>query len=232
MGKEELFPFDVVKKCNDVLRSRRLGRPAFRTYRYGRTRKLAPPRQDTRKPHYFQCRQRNSEAFFRPQGIPGEGDAGLQSFPVIPPPVGDKVLSLLNTPEHFVGGRIHISSHLWQALSSDTWIHGVVNGNVLEFDRLPVQRVFPIPLRLSAADPQALDSAMLVFKRHKIVERCVPTGEQCFYSNVFPTPKKDGTVSVILSSRELNAYVRYEHFKMDSIADVINLIQPMCFCDY
>ena len=69
--------------------------------------------------------------FFSPQGVPGEGDAGLQSLPVTPPPVGDKVLSLLNTPENFVGGRIHTSSHLWQALSSDTWIHGMVNGNVL-----------------------------------------------------------------------------------------------------
>ena len=34
---------------------------------------------------------------------------------------------------------------------------------------------------------------------------------------------------VILNLRESNAYVRYEHFKMDSIADVINFIQPMCF---
>lgn len=50
-----------------------------------------------------------------------------------------------------------------------------------------------------------------------------------FTLNIFPTPKKDGTCRVILNLKELNPFVRYEHFKLDSITDVINLIHPMCF---
>lgn len=81
-----------------------------------------------------------------------------------------------------MGGKINVYSLLWQALSSDNWIHEVVSGKILEFDTLPVQESLPRPLHLSITDQKALDSAMLHFIKHKIVESCEPLSEQCFYS--------------------------------------------------
>lgn len=60
------------------------------------------------------------------------------------------------------------------------------------------------------------------------MERCEP-GDRGFVSNIFPTIKKDGTARVILNLKELNNYVKHVHFKMDTVKDVISLIQPRYF---
>ena len=103
-----------------------------------------------------------------------------------------------------------------------------MDGKILEFTSLPRQRGIPPPLHLSVADTLALDSAMVGFIKHKIVERCEPQVPG-FVSNVFPTIKKDGSARVILNLKELNEHVPHIHFKMDSIKDVIQLIHPNCF---
>jgi hypothetical protein len=38
-----------------------------------------------------------------------------------------------------------------------------------------------------------------------------------FLSNVFATPKKDGSYRMILNLQQLNEFVVYQHFKMDNI---------------
>ena len=62
-----------------------------------------------------------------------------------------------------------------------------------------------------------------------MVEKCNPTPELAFYSNIFPTRKRDGTTRVILNSKEFNKCVTHTHFKISSIKDVISLIHPNCF---
>ncbi|MPC74606.1 hypothetical protein E2C01_068975 [Portunus trituberculatus] len=49
VGTAELFPFDVVKKCEELHRARRLGRPSFRPYRSGGSRRTAASRQAPRR---------------------------------------------------------------------------------------------------------------------------------------------------------------------------------------
>ncbi|MPC42185.1 hypothetical protein E2C01_035799 [Portunus trituberculatus] len=118
----------------------------------------------------------------------------------------------------------------WLALSSDKWILDVVCSHVLEFDELPLQFALPRPLSFSESDRAALDAALLRFEEQGIVERCEPSPGNVFYSNVFPTVKKDGTTArVILNLKELNPYVTHTHFKIDSFKDVVRLVQPQCF---
>ena len=52
--------------------------------------------------------------------------------------------------------------------------------------------------------------------------RC--TGD--FLSSIFTRPKKDGTRRMILNLSELNEFVVYQHFKMESLYDVQNIIKP------
>lgn len=49
VGTAELFPFDVIKKCEEIHRARRLGRPSFRPYRSGGPRQAAASHQAPRR---------------------------------------------------------------------------------------------------------------------------------------------------------------------------------------
>ena len=96
-----------------------------------------------------------------------------------------------------MGGKIYDYRLQWKKLSTDKWIYSVVRDSILAFDRLPLQRTPSRPLTFSEADTFILDSAVLEFFKHKIVERCVLTGGQGFFSNIFSVVKSDGTVRVI-----------------------------------
>lgn len=56
VGQDDLFPFDVIKKCEEIHKSRKLGRPTFRPHK-GPGKRFAPPRQPSRhsfRPSYPQ----------------------------------------------------------------------------------------------------------------------------------------------------------------------------------
>ena len=47
-------------------------------------------------------------------------------------------------------------------------------------------------------------------------------------SPIFVHPEKDGTHRFILNLKQLNEYVEYCHFKMDTLEAAIKLIKPSC----
>ena len=48
-------------------------------------------------------------------------------------------------------------------------------------------------------------------------------------SNVFATPKKDGSYRMILNLQQLNEFVVCQHFKMDNIQTALRLVRSQCF---
>ena len=50
-----------------------------------------------------------------------------------------------------------------------------------------------------------------------------------FYSGIFSRPKKDGSNRLILNLKKLNSYIKYQHFKMESIQNVIEILKPNVF---
>ena len=50
-----------------------------------------------------------------------------------------------------------------------------------------------------------------------------------YVSPIFLTPKRDGGHRMILNLSQLNDFIKYEHFKMDNIKTVLNLITPNCY---
>lgn len=133
--------------------------------------------------------------------------------------------SLLNTPDNFVSGKIFAARHLWKALSSDKWIYDFFHGKI-EFSVPPTQTKLLRPLDSSVADHNALHCAMFKFLNRKVVEGCHSSLGLGFFFNVFPTLKKDETARVILNLTELHDHIPHVHFKMDTLKEVIKLIQP------
>ena len=50
-----------------------------------------------------------------------------------------------------------------------------------------------------------------------------------FLSPISTRPKKNGEHRMILNLKELNQYVEYHHFKMDSFEIALKLIEKDCF---
>ena len=136
---------------------------------------------------------------------------------------------LVNVAGNFKGGKIFHSLDRWKCFSSDIWLLSYVKGNVITFDSFPVQDVLPWPLRFSNLDQAALDVTMTEYIKKEIVELCAPTCGQAYYSNIFPVLKPNGSARLILNLSNFNLHIRYEHFKMDTLKDVIQVIAPNCY---
>ena len=62
----------------------------------------------------------------------------------------------------------------------------------------------------------------------KVITTCDPRADQ-FLSPVFTRPKKDGSHRMILSLKNLNQDIEYNHFKMDTLLIALTLITPGCY---
>ena len=50
-----------------------------------------------------------------------------------------------------------------------------------------------------------------------------------YFSTVFLIPKCDKGFRMILNSKRFNRFVRYEHFKMETLSHILSHITPNCF---
>ena len=62
----------------------------------------------------------------------------------------------------------------------------------------------------------------------KVIEE-VSFDENQFISPIFTRPKKDGEFRMILNLKELNKYIKYYHFKLDTFETMLKLIKPNSF---
>ena len=49
--------------------------------------------------------------------------------------------------------------------------------------------------------------------------------EPCFVSRLFLIPKKSGNLRAVIDLRQLNQYIKYQHFKMEGLDVVKSLIR-------
>ena len=47
-------------------------------------------------------------------------------------------------------------------------------------------------------------------------------------SSIFTREKRDGSYRMILNLKQLNKHIEYEHFKMESLESVLNIIRLNC----
>ena len=137
----------------------------------------------------------------------------------------DSGLSLSTSDPGGIGAQVEE----WCKITSDPSILDIVQGCRFVFDQAPVQIHPPPVLRFSLEEHSALTSLIQDFCRQGVI---VPTfhEEGEFISNVFLRPKKTpGKYRLILNLKPLTPFIKYEHFKMDTIHTCIDLMTMQCF---
>ena len=129
-------------------------------------------------------------------------------------------------PEIPVGGRLKFFLNQWQKITQDRWVLSVMKeGLKLEFISKP-----PFSgVRQTNASAQNL--SILQLEVDKLLQKGaiepVPLGQMQtgFYSTFFLVTKKTGELRPVINLRPLNRYLRKQHFKMDCLSKVKNLVQ-------
>ena len=100
----------------------------------------------------------------------------------------------------------------WESLTNDTQILSAVSGYRLDFITFPVQFKKPKPIPLSSVETENLNIQVENFLQKGIITQSHPEQGE-FISNVFLREKKDGSYRMILNLKEMNQWVKYNHFK-------------------
>ena len=103
----------------------------------------------------------------------------------------------------------------------------MINGYKIQFNSNPVQINYQ-PRSISAKNEKICKDKIKIFLKFKIIKTISPNHDQIeFISHIFPVPKRSpGEYRIIFDLSELNNFVRKEHFKMDSISDIMEMIKP------
>ena len=137
-------------------------------------------------------------------------------------------IDLRNTPENFVGGKL--ANHLaeWQSLTSDIYILNAIRGYSIPFTEMPSQERAPRPIHMKPDEIDGLNLEINSFLNQGIIEECLPYEGGSYYSNLFTRVKRDGSLRVIINLKKLTPQIEKQHFKMETIKDVIHMMRPNC----
>lgn len=129
-------------------------------------------------------------------------------------------------PEIPVGGRLVHFFPKWEEITNDKWVLAIIqNGYKLEFLQKPpflgVKKTFVNVTNLELLKQEVKnllekDAVEIVQKTH------IQTG---FYSTLFLVEKKNGKLRPVINLRPLNQYLKKQHFKMDTMTKVLNLVK-------
>ena len=129
-------------------------------------------------------------------------------------------------PEHSSStGRLCMVLTNWRQITSDPWVLEAIQGYKIKFWKQPAQACPPAPLHLSQKEVQLMNTNIHKLLEKRAIAVADPPHTQEFLSRVFLVPKKDGSQRPVINLRQLNQFVIWEHFKMESIHLVEHLIQ-------
>ena len=127
--------------------------------------------------------------------------------------------------QNYIGGSIKKSYNHWKFITSDKFILDIIQyGLKLEFsDEKPIKHSIHTS-KFNKIEEAAIEAEIDKLLHKKVIVPTDPYGG--FTSGVFTRPKKDGSLRFILNLKNLNKFVGYKHFKMESIYNVFDLITP------
>jgi len=130
----------------------------------------------------------------------------------------------LQLPSVPLAGRLMHHLQNWQVITQDRWVLNTVQGYQIELISKPWQVSVPTPPHLSTEQLQLINKEVAEMVQKGAVEQIHPS--EGFYSNLFLVPKKDGGQRPVINLKALNQFVRKQHFKMEGIPNLKDLLQP------
>lgn len=118
----------------------------------------------------------------------------------------------------------------WEKLTSDDSILDIVKHCHLEFenDCVPSQTSLPHQIKFNNKECLYVKNEIdKLLKMEVIMEIDLENVE--FVSTIFLRPKRNGEFRMILNLKELNQFIKYHHFKMDTFESALKIITPNCF---
>ena len=128
----------------------------------------------------------------------------------------------------YKAGRLLDFYDNWKKLTSNFHILDIIkNGLSLDFNEVPLeQRAIFCPL--SENDKIVIDVELVKLLAKQVITISKHEPVQ-FISPIFTRLKKDGSRRMILNLKKLNQSMEYQHFKMESTKNVVDVIQPGCY---
>lgn len=122
-----------------------------------------------------------------------------------------------------LGGRLSQFIDRWRGITSNPWVLQTVSGYRIDFVSTPVQRRRLNPLRFSKEEEMVEKEVQELLEKGAI-ERAEDSSAE-FVSNIFLVEKKDKGMRPMISLKDLNEWVEYNHFKMEGIHMLRNLLR-------
>ena len=98
----------------------------------------------------------------------------------------------------------------------------------LNFSKFPNNCLLPKEINFNPEEVFSITSEISSFLTRGIIQKVSPCPGQ-FVSKIFYRQKPNGSIRLILDLSQLNEFIEYEHFKMESFQTALDLIEENCF---
>ncbi|CAG2233597.1 unnamed protein product [Mytilus edulis] len=115
-----------------------------------------------------------------------------------------------------VGGRVSLFLQDWNSITKDPWVLQCVKGIKLDFLATPFQNQIPNQAFFNQENQDLINKEITGLLNKKAITQSFLTKDS-FISNIFLVPKKEGGQRPVINLKGLNVFLRYEHFKMEGI---------------
>lgn len=125
-----------------------------------------------------------------------------------------------------LAGRLKYFVKNWELVTNDPWVLQAVSGYQICFSNLPFQKTIPA-MMVSVEDQEVINKEVEELIEKQAIQYVPPQQHSTgFLSTLFVVPKKGGGHRPIFNLKQLNHFVQYEHFKMEGIHMLRDLLQP------
>ena len=150
----------------------------------------------------------------------------MKPIRIVQPPVSSRLKIDFQTvvnPITLAGRLVHFLPN-WRHITFDPEILNTIWGYKLEFSSPPVQNKIRQSLLFSQTDSNKIDIEIAALWKKGALSVAKPVSDQ-FVSNLFLVRKRDGSSRPVINLKDLNAFLPYDHFKMEGIHLLRDLLQ-------
>lgn len=128
------------------------------------------------------------------------------------------------------GGVTKLYKSNWQNYTSDRFILQCIEGCKIDFTSSPVQSIPAREINFNTEEKMALNAMIDQLRKEHVIVKCNHENGE-FINNVFLRKKRSSTnkYRMILNVKSLNTFVRYVHFKMDTLSSCLQLVESGCY---